>query len=135
VRKIHTGLLLSALLFSVPAWAQEIFVQGNSQAATQARNDLAKSTRFRASFDASHTILVVNRESWSEDFLSPVSVAISMKLISPKGELLWSKTEPVGSRSEAEVVQNLLQELANANLRPQENNKTPAASGPARPKK
>ena len=62
--------------------------------------------------DAINSNLLVNEISWSPDFLSPVTVAIQMELISSRGDLLWSKTEPVSSRPKEAVIQDLLKDLA-----------------------
>ena len=113
-------ILLFDLLLSGPLCAQEVFVRGNNRAATQTRLDLEKLTRYKSGLDQTHALLVVERESWSPDFLSPASVAVTMKLISLRGELLWSRTEPVGSRSEEMVAEDLLRDLAKANPRPGE---------------
>lgn len=129
MRKTCISFLLSNLLLSVPLWAQEVFIRGENEAAAQARTSLEKLTRYKSSLDATHAILVVDRESWSPDFLSPATVAVTMKLISLRGELLWSKTEPIGSRSEEVVVQDLLKDLAKANPRLEERAKTPLAGG------
>jgi len=129
MRKSCIAFLLSNLLLSVPIWAQEVFIKGDNQAATQARSDLEKLTRYKSSLDATHAILVVDRESWSPDFLSPATVAVTMKLISLRGELLWSKTEPIGSRPENMVVQDLLKDLAKANPRIGERGKAPSEGG------
>jgi hypothetical protein len=135
MRKLHIVFLLLSLLPSVPLLAQEVFIKGDNQAATQVRTDLEKLTRYKSSLDASHALLLVERESWSPDFLSPATVAITMKLISMRGELLWSKTEPVGSRPENAVVQDLLKDLAKANPRLEERDNNPGQGGHASPKK
>ena len=104
--------LLFSLLLSIPLWGQEVFVRGDNQAAMQVRTDFEKYTHYRLSGDASNAILLVNEISWSPDFLSPATVAIQMELISSRGDLLWSKTEPVSSRPKEAVIQNLLKDLA-----------------------
>lgn len=129
--KICIAFLLSNVLLSMPLWAQEVFIKGDNHAAAQARIDLEKSTHYKSSLDAAHPILLVDQESWSPDFLSPATVAVTMKLISPRGELLWSKTEPIGSRPEKVVVQDLLQELARAKPRIREGGNTPLEGGRA----
>ena len=123
--KIWVAILLVDLLLSMPLWAQEVFVKGDNQAATQARIDLEKLTRYKSSLDDTHALLMVEHESWSPDFLSPATVAITMRLLSLRGDLLWSKTEPIGSRSEEVVVQDLLKDLARENPRLGEKEKTP----------
>ena len=45
--------------------------------------------------DAINSNLLVNEISWGPDFLSPATVAISTELISSRGDLLWSQTEPI----------------------------------------
>jgi hypothetical protein len=121
--------LLLNLLLTVPNRAQEVFIKGDSEVATQARTDLERLTHYKSSLDASHALLFVDRESWSPDFLSPATVAVTMKLISLRGELLWSKIEPIGSRSEEVVVQDLLKDLAKANPRVGERVKTLSGVG------
>jgi hypothetical protein len=37
---------------------------------------------------------------------------MSTELISSRGDLLWSKTEPIGSRPKEAVIQDLLKDLA-----------------------
>jgi hypothetical protein len=54
----------------------------------------------------------VNEISWGPDFLSPATAAISTELISSRGDLLWSKTEPIGSRPKEAVIQDLPKDLA-----------------------
>ena len=108
------AILLSSLLMSIPLWGQEVFVRGDNQAARQARTDFEKYTHYRLSGDASNSTLLVNEISWSPDFLSPATVAIHMELISSRGDLLWSKTEPIGSRPKEAVIQDLLKDLAQA---------------------
>ena len=98
--------LLSSLLLAIPLCGQEVFVSGNNQSATQAKADFEKYTHYRLSGDASNATLLVNEISWSPDFLSPARVAIGMELISSRGDLLWSKTEPMGSRPKAAVIQD-----------------------------
>jgi len=126
MRKACFAFLLFDLLFSMPFWAQEVFIKGDNQAAARVRIDLEKTTQFKSSLDESHALLVVERQSWSPDFLSPATVAITMKLLSLRGELLWSKTEPIGSRPENLVVQDLLKDLAKANPRLEERRKKPS---------
>ena len=114
MHKSCVAILLSSLLFSIPLWGQEVFIGGNNQAAMQARTDFEKYTHYRLSSDASNSTLLVNEISWSPDFLSPTTVAIRMELISSRGSLLWSKTEPIGSRPKEAVIQDLLKDLAEA---------------------
>ena len=123
------------LLLIVPSRAQEVLIKGDNEVATQARTDLEKLTHHKSSLGASHVLLLVARESWSPDFLSPATVAVTMKLISLRGDRLWSKTEPIGSRSENAVVQDLLKDLAQANPRLGDRNSTPAQRGHASPQK
>ena len=66
----------------------------------------------RSQPDAIDSTLLVNEISWSPDFLSPATVAMSTELISSRGDLLWSKTEPIGSRPKEAVIQDLLTDLA-----------------------
>lgn len=106
--------LLFSLLLCVPLWGQEVFISGNNQAATQAKTNLERYTHYRLSGDATNATLLVNELSWSPDFLTPPTVAIQMKLISSRGYLLWSKTEPVGSHPKETVIQDLLRDLAQA---------------------
>jgi hypothetical protein len=101
-------------LMSVPVYAQSVFVKGNSHSAILARADLAKDTHYKLSNDAGNSVLVVEQITWSQTLLSPVTTAVSMKLVSGNGRLLWSKTEPIGSSSEQSVVQDLLKDLAKA---------------------
>ena len=115
--KIRVLLLLLSLLLALPLAAQEVFIRGDNQAATQARMELEKLTRYKSSLDTPHAVLVVERESWSPDFLSPATVAVTMKLISMRGGLLWSRTEPLGSRSEELALRDLLEVLAKAEPR------------------
>ena len=114
MHKSCVAILLSSLLLSIPLWGQEVFVGGNNQAAMQARTDFEKYTHYRLSSDASNSTLLVNEISWSPDFLSPATVAIRMELISSRGDLLWSRTDPVGSRPKEAVIQDLLRDLAQA---------------------
>jgi hypothetical protein len=114
LRKRCVAILLSSLFLSVPLCAQEVFIKGHNQAAAQARMELAKSTPYKSSLNAARTMLLVEQEGWSPDFLSPATLAVTMKLLSPRGELLWARTEPCGSRSEEVVVQDLLKQLAKA---------------------
>jgi hypothetical protein len=104
--------LLFSLLLAIPLWGQEVFVKGDNQAAMQVKTDLEKDTHYRLSGDAINSTLLVNELSWSPDFLSPATVAIEMELISSRGDLLWSKTEPVSSRPKDAVIQDLLKDLA-----------------------
>jgi hypothetical protein len=130
LRRIYIAILLSSLFLGVPLAAQEVSVPGDSPAAQQARSDLAKYTRYKSGSEIEHATLFVTQESWSPDFLSPATTAVTMKLISAKGRLLWSKTVPIGSRSEQAVVQDLLKDLAKANPRLSEEAKAPAESAP-----
>ena len=114
MHKMSVAILLSCLLLSIPLRGQEVFIRDNNQAAVQARTSLEKFTRYKLSGDATHFTLLVEEQSWSPDLLSPATVAISMKLISPRGELLWGKTEPIGARSKEATIQDLLKELAEA---------------------
>jgi len=114
--KIWVGFILLSLL-SIPAYSQSVFVKGNGQAAMLAKADLKKDTRYRLGKSEDRTILEVRQETWSRTLLSPPTTAVSMKLMSAKGNLLWSKTEPVGSRSAQAVVQELLKDLAKAKPR------------------
>ena len=104
--------LLSSLLLSIPLWGQRVFVRGDNQAAMQVRTAFEKYTHYRLAGDAINSTLHVNEISWSPDFLSPATVAIEMELISSRGDLLWSKTEPVSSRPKEAVIQDLLKDLA-----------------------
>lgn len=101
-------------LLSIPAYSQTVFVKGESPAATAAKASLSKYTPYKLSNDADHTILEVRQESWSRTFEGLPTTAISMTLLTSRGRLLWSKTEPVGTRSTDAVVQELLKELAKA---------------------
>jgi hypothetical protein len=103
--------LLSGLI-AIPVAGQSVFVKGSGQAAMAAKADLTKYTHYELSNSADHTVLEVRQETWSRTFLSQRTTAISMKLFTAKGRLVWSKTEPVGSRSESAVVQDLLKDLA-----------------------
>jgi hypothetical protein len=114
---------------SIPLLGQEVFVSGDNQAATQVRTNFEKNTHYRLSSEASNPILLVNELSWSPDFVSPVTVAIEMKLISSRGELLWSKTEPIGSRQKDAVIQDLLKDLAQAKPSLSGTKATPAEAG------
>jgi hypothetical protein len=104
--------LLFSLLLSIPLWGQEVFVRGDNQAAMQVRTDFEKYTHYRLAGDAINSTLLVNEISWSPDFLSPATVAIQLELISSRGDLLWSITEPVSSRPKEAVIQDLLKDLA-----------------------
>ena len=104
--------LLFSLLLSIPLWGQRVFVRGDNQAAMQVRTAFEKYTHYRLAGDAINSTLLVNEISWSPDFLSPATVAIQMELISSRGDLLWSKTEPVSSRPKEAVIQDLLKDLA-----------------------
>jgi hypothetical protein len=126
LRRIYIAILIASFFLAVPLSAQEVFVPGDNQAAQQTRSDLAKYTRYKSGSDIEHGTLFVTEISWSPDFLSPATKAVSMKLLSRKGRLLWEKTEPIGSRSEQAVVQDLLKELAKANPRLSEDEKTTA---------
>ena len=108
--------LLLTLLMSIPLWGQEVFVSGDNPAAMQVRTDFEKYTHYLLAGDAINSTLLVNEISWSPDFLSPATVAIQMELISSRGDLLWSKTEPVSSRPKEAVIQDLLKDLALAKL-------------------
>jgi len=112
MHKACVTFLLFSLLLSIPLWGQEVFVRGDNQAAMQVRTDFEKYTHYRLSGDAINSTLLVNELSWSPDFLSPATVAIEMELISSRGDLLWSKTEPVSSRPKEAVIQDLLKDLA-----------------------
>ena len=112
MHKSRFTFLLFSLLLSIPLWGQEVFVKGDNQAAMQVRTDFEKYTHYRLSGDAINSTLLVNELSWSPDFLSPATVAIEMELISSRGDLLWSKTEPVSSRPKEAVIQDLLKDLA-----------------------
>jgi len=112
MHKFCVAFLLFSLLWAIPLWGQEVFVRGDNQAATQVRTDLEKYTHYRLAGDAINSTLLVNEISWSPDFLSPATVAIQMELISSRGDLLWSKTEPIGSRPKEAVIQDLLTDLA-----------------------
>jgi len=111
--KIWVGFILLSLL-SIPAYSQSVYVKGNGQAAKLAKADLKKDTRYTLGNNKDRTILEVRQETWSQTFTSPATTAISMKLLSANGRLLWHKTEPVGSRPADAVVQALLKELAQA---------------------
>ena len=112
MRKSCAAFLLLSLLLAIPLWGQEVFVSGDNQAAMQVRTDFEKDTHYRLSDDATNASLLVSEISWSPDFLSPATVAIQMELISSRGDLLWSKTEPVSSRPKDAVIQDLLKDLA-----------------------
>jgi hypothetical protein len=112
MHKACVTFLLFSLLLAIPLWGQEVFVRGDNQAAMQVRTDFEKYTHYRLSGDAINSTLLVNELSWSPDFLSPATVAIEMKLISSRGDLLWSKTEPLSSRPKDAVIQDLLKDLA-----------------------
>ena len=111
--RIWVGLILLTLL-SIPAYGQSVFVKGSGQAAALTKADLRKDTSYKPGNSEDRTILEVRQETWSKTLLSPPTTAISMKLLSAKGRLLWSKTEPVGSRSTDTVVRELLKDLAKA---------------------
>jgi hypothetical protein len=111
--RIWVGLILISLL-SISAYGQSVFVKGGGQAAALTKADLRKDTSYKPGNSEDRTILEVRQETWSETLTSPPTTAISMKLLSAKGRLLWSKTEPVGSRSTDAVVQKLLKDLAKA---------------------
>lgn len=112
MHKCCFALLFSSLLLPTPTWAEEVFVSGANQAAMQVKADLEKYTHYRLSDGQINATLVVSELSWSPDFLSSTTTAIQMDLISSSGHLLWSKTEPVGSRQKGVVVQDLLKDLA-----------------------
>ena len=114
MHKFCVAFLLFSLLWAIPLWGQEVFVSGDNQAAMQVRTDFEKYTHYRLSDDATNASLLVSEISWSPDFLSPATVAIQMELISSRGDLLWSKTEPIGSRPKETVSQDLLKDLAQA---------------------
>lgn len=78
----------------MPLWAQEVFIKGENQAAAQARLDLEKLTRYKSSLDATHALLVVDRESCSRGFLSRATVAVTMKLISLRGSCCGARPNP-----------------------------------------
>lgn len=101
-------------LVAIPAYAQRVYVKGSGHAATAARANLEKDTSYKLSRDVDHIVLLVKQETWSQNFLSPATTAISMKLMSANGRLLWSKTEPIGSRSAESVVEGLLRDLSKA---------------------
>lgn len=111
--RIWVGFILLSLL-SIPAYSQSVFVKGNGQAAMLAKADLKRDTRYRLGKSEDRTILEVRQETWSKTLMSPETTAISMKLMTSKGRLLWSKTEPMGSRSARAVVQDLMKDLAKA---------------------
>jgi hypothetical protein len=98
----------------------------------QVRTDFEKYTHYRLSGDAINSTLLVNEISWSPDFLSPATVAIQMELISSRGDLLWSKTEPVSSRPKEAVIQDLLKDLALAKPSLNGANAKPAEAGERR---
>jgi hypothetical protein len=108
--RIWVGLILFSLL-SIPAYGQSVFVKGSGRAAALTKAHLRKDTHYKPGNSEDRTILEVRQETWSETLTSPPTTAISMKLLSAKGRLLWSKTEPVGSRSTDAVVQDLLKDL------------------------
>ena len=109
------GILLVLLsLISIPTYAQSISVKGKSPAAELAKTQLAKDTRYKLSEEADHATLVVRQESWSTEMMNPATTAIHMELVSGRGKILWSKTEPVGQRTTEAVVQDMLKELAKA---------------------
>jgi len=112
MHKACVTFLLFSLLLAILLWGQEVFVRGDNQAAMQVRTDFEKYTHYRLSGEAINSTLLVNELSWSPDFLSPATVAIEMELISSRGDLLWSKTEPVSSRPKDAVIQDLLKDLA-----------------------
>jgi hypothetical protein len=114
MHKSCIAFLLFSLLLTIPLCGQEVFVSGDNQAAMQVRTDFEKCTHYRLSDDATNASLLVSEISWSPDFLSPATVAIQMELISSRGDLLWSKTEPIGSRTKETVSQDLLNDLAQA---------------------
>lgn len=109
--------ILCLSFFSISAFSQTVYVKGSSDAATVAKTSLNKYTQYRLSNNADHSVLVVREETWSQTLLSQPTTAISMRLISDKGRLLWSKTDPVGTYSVKSVVQDLLKQLAKARLK------------------
>ncbi|MEJ2007624.1 MAG: hypothetical protein P8Z30_05595 [Acidobacteriota bacterium] len=111
--RIWIGFVLLSLL-SIPAYSQSVFVKGNNQAAKLAKADLRKDTGYKLGNNKDRTILEVRQETWSQTLQSQPTTAISMTLLTSKGRLLWSKTEPVGSRSAEAVIQDLLKQLAKA---------------------
>lgn len=111
--RVWIGFILLSLV-SIPAYSQSVFIKGSGQAAMLAKADIKKDTSYKLSKSADQTILDVRQETWSQTFMSSPTTAISMKLLSAKGRLLWSKTEPVGSRTTEEIVQDLLKQLAKA---------------------
>ena len=114
MHKACVTFLLFSLLLAIPLWGQEVFVRGDNQVAMQVRTDFEKYTHYRLSDDATNASLLVSEISWSPDFLSPATVAIQMELISSRGDILWSKTEPIGSRPKETVSQDLLKDLSQA---------------------
>jgi hypothetical protein len=114
--RIWVSLLVSALI-AIPAAGQSVFVKCSGQSVRAAKDSLSKYTHYKLSKNADHTILEVRQETWSRTFLGPRTTAIIMKLVSAKGRLLWSRTEPVGSRSDSTVVQDLLKHLAKARIK------------------
>lgn len=114
MHKWSVTFLFFSLLLAMPLCAQDVYVSGDSPSAANTKADLEKYTHYRLRSAANNTILVVNEISWSPDFVSPVTTAIQMRLVSSRGVLLWSKTEPVGSRPKDAVVQAMLQDLAEA---------------------
>ena len=111
--RIWVGFILLSLL-SIPAYSQSVFVKGTGQAVMLAKAGLKKDTSYKLANNEDQTILEVQQETWSREFMSRPTTAITMRLLSAKGRLLWSKTEPVGSRSADAVVQDLLKDLAKA---------------------
>jgi hypothetical protein len=132
MHKACVTFLLFSLLLAIPLWGQEVFVRGDNQAAMQVRTDFEKYTHYRLAGDAINSTLHVNEISWSPDFLSPATVAIQMELISSRGDLLWSKTEPVSSRPKEAVIQDLLKDLALAKPSLNGANAKPAEAGERR---
>lgn len=114
--RIWVGFILLSLV-SIPAYSQSVFVKGKGQAAALTKADLRKDTSFMLGNSKDRTILEVRQETWSRTLTSPPTTAISMTLLTAKGRLLWSKTEPVGTRTPDAVVQDMLKELAKARPR------------------
>ena len=108
------ALVLLLGLISAPVFAQNVYIKGDSQAAKQAKALLEKYTTYKLSDHAAHPVLVVDQIGWSPDFESPATTAVKRTLTSPRGKILWRKTEPVGSRPAEAVIQDLLKDLAKA---------------------
>jgi hypothetical protein len=122
MHKFCVTFLFLSMLAAVPLAGQVVCVKGNSPSAVRAKADFEKYTHYRLDENTNNTVLVVNEISWSPDFVSPATTAIQMRLISSRGALLWSKTEPVGSRSKDALIQDMLKDLAQAkpSLNPRE---------------